>query len=111
MNKRIAVAMSGGVDSTVAVVLLQEQGYEVIGMTLGSGNVLEEAQRLAKKLGIEHHSFQAKELFNEKVIDYFVDSYKAGLTPSPCVSCNMLFKIRSLSVVSNFGMSKCSHKY
>jgi tRNA-uridine 2-sulfurtransferase len=95
--KKIAVAMSGGVDSTVAVVLLQEQGYEVIGMTLGGGNVLAEAQRLAEKIGIEHHSFQAKELFNEKVIDYFVDSYKEGLTPSPCVNCNRFVKFGFLA--------------
>jgi tRNA-uridine 2-sulfurtransferase len=97
---KIAVAMSGGVDSTVAVVLLQEQGYEVIGITLdmlGDGKVLAEAKSLADKIGIEHHSFDVSTLFREEVIDYFSNSYKNGLTPSPCIMCNKFIKFGILA--------------
>jgi tRNA-specific 2-thiouridylase len=98
--KKIAVAMSGGVDSTVAVVLLKEQGYEVVGITLdmlGDGKVLTEAKALADKLEIEHHSFDVSAEFKAKIISYFVDSYKTGFTPSPCIMCNKFIKFGVLA--------------
>ncbi|MCT4575621.1 MAG: tRNA 2-thiouridine(34) synthase MnmA [Alphaproteobacteria bacterium] len=98
--KKIAVAMSGGVDSTVAVVLLKEQGYEVIGITLdmiGDGKVFVEAKKLAKKMNIEHHAIDISKVFEEKIIDYFVKTYKEGKTPTPCVMCNRFIKFGLLA--------------
>lgn len=98
--KKIAVAMSGGVDSTVAVVLLKEQGYDVIGITLdmvGDGKVFVEAKKLAKKMNIEHHAIDISKIFEEKIIDYFVETYKKGQTPTPCVMCNRFIKFGLLA--------------
>jgi len=97
---KIAVAMSGGVDSTVTVVLLKQQGYDIVGITLdmiGDGKVFEEAKALAKKMDIEHHCIDVSEIFGQQIIDYFVNSYKEGLTPSPCVLCNRYIKFGLLA--------------
>ncbi len=112
MPKRIVVAMSGGVDSSVAAALLQEQGYEVIGVTMqlwgkdvcvSSGTRLccsvrdaLDAKAVAKRLGIRHETLELVEAFREHVIDYFVDSYREGLTPNPCIACNTHIKFGSL---------------
>jgi tRNA-specific 2-thiouridylase len=85
--------MSGGTDSSVAAILLLEQGYEVIGITFrfweeGENKHLRDAQRLADQLGIQHISYDARESFRNTVVKYFVDEYLAGRTPFPCVICN-----------------------
>ena len=104
--------MSGGVDSSVAAALLHEQGYDVIGVTLqlwgkdvcaSTGTRLccsvrdaMDAKAVAKRLGIRHEVLELVETFREKVIDYFVDSYREGLTPNPCIACNDHIKFGSL---------------
>ena len=85
--------MSGGTDSSVAAILLMEQGYEVVGITFrfwedGENKHLEDAQRLAKQLGIEHIAYDALEVFKKKIVGYFVDEYLSGRTPFPCAKCN-----------------------
>lgn len=98
-NKKIAVvALSGGVDSSVTALLLQQNGYEVKGLTgkmlndKASENICHNAKKVADKLGIEHFVFDASEIFQKKVVDYFVDSYKTGKTPNPCIMCNQHIK-------------------
>lgn len=86
--------MSGGTDSSVAAMLLQEAGYEVIGVTFrfyeadGSMAYVEEARELAQRLGIHHITFDAREEFRHRIVRYFVDEYLAGHTPVPCTLCN-----------------------
>jgi tRNA-specific 2-thiouridylase len=85
--------MSGGTDSSVAAILLLEQGYEVVGITfrfweVGENKHLEDAQRLARQLGIEHITYDALDIFSKTVIGYFVDDYLSGRTPFPCAKCN-----------------------
>ena len=93
MNKRILLGMSGGTDSSVAAILLQEQGFEVVGITFrfwesGESQHLEDARALAASLGIEHYTYDARDVFKEKIVGYFRDEYLAGRTPFPCVKCN-----------------------
>lgn len=93
MKKRILHGMSGGTDSSVAAILLLEQGYEVVGITFrfweeGENTHLQDAARLAEQLGIEHVVYDALDVFRNKVVGYFVDEYLAGRTPFPCVKCN-----------------------
>ena len=93
MKKRILLGMSGGTDSSVAAILLLEQGYEVVGITFrfweeGENTHLQDAVKLANQLGIEHVTYDARDIFRKKVVGYFVDEYMAGRTPFPCVKCN-----------------------
>ena len=85
--------MSGGTDSSVAAILLMEQGYEVVGLTFrfweeGENQHLKDAQLLANQLGIEHYVYDARDVFREIVVKYFKNEYLAGRTPFPCVKCN-----------------------
>ena len=85
--------MSGGTDSSVAAILLLEQGYEVVGITFrfweeGENKHLEDAVKLAKQIGIEHIIYDARKVFKEKIVGYFVEEYLVGRTPFPCVKCN-----------------------
>lgn len=85
--------MSGGTDSSVAAILLLEQGYDVVGITFrfweeGENTHLEDAARLACRLGIEHVVYDAREVFRRNIVKYFVNEYLAGRTPFPCVKCN-----------------------
>ncbi len=95
---KVLLGMSGGVDSAVSAILLQEQGYEVYGVTLklwGQEKV-EDAEKICKKLGIEHYNIDAKKEFKEYVIDDFICKYKINQTPNPCIECNKYLKFGSM---------------
>ena len=103
-KKKVLVAMSGGVDSSVAVKILLEEGYDVSGatMSLFSKDEIDEncealrdvsdARKVAEKLGIPFYVFDFKEDFNQEVIDKFIDTYLNGKTPNPCIFCNKTLK-------------------
>ena len=109
-EKRVLVGMSGGIDSSATCIMLQEQGYEVVGMTMRTWDVASqfstseqkepdfilEAKALAQKLGIEHHVADVREEFKQVIVKYFIDEYMQGRTPNPCVMCNPIFKERLL---------------
>lgn len=107
------VAMSGGIDSSVAALLLKEQGYDVSGVTLKlydnedlgiddntrtccSVLDIEDAAHVARKLGFRHHVFNFGLLFKEKVMDEFAMAYERGETPNPCIDCNRYIKFSKL---------------
>ncbi|WP_077368596.1 tRNA 2-thiouridine(34) synthase MnmA [Anaerosalibacter sp. Marseille-P3206] len=96
LKKKVVLGMSGGVDSSVAAYILKESGYDVIGVTMSvidcSITSVNDAKLVADKLDIPFHILDFKELFERKVIDYFVDEYLNGRTPNPCVKCNKLIK-------------------
>ena len=96
MTKKVAVALSGGVDSAVTATLLLEQGYDVVGitgkMTCDDDSVINNAKKVADKLGIQHYAYDATEEFNKNVVKYFENSYKTGATPNPCIMCNKYVK-------------------
>lgn len=98
MSKRIILGMSGGVDSSTSVILLQNQGYEVVGVTFAFTPDFDpsDAILVAKKLGIEHHVVDYKKEFKELVIDKFINDYKSGITPNPCANCNRNVKLKFL---------------
>ena len=109
-EKRVLVGMSGGIDSSATCIMLQEQGYEVVGVTMRTWDVTSafsspgqeepdfilEARALAERLGIEHHVADVREEFKQVIVKYFIDEYMQGRTPNPCVMCNPLFKERIL---------------
>jgi len=113
-SKRVIVAMSGGVDSSVAAALLHKQGYEVIGITMKTWGFMEvggapkhesgccsldaifDAKNVANSFGIPHYTVDFTKAFEEAVIDNFVDEYLNGRTPNPCVVCNRKIKWEEL---------------
>ena len=110
-DTRVVVAMSGGVDSSVVAGILKREGYDVVGMTLqlydhgaathraGSccaGRDIDDARRVAETLGIPHYVLNYEDRFRKAVIDPFAQSYVAGETPIPCVSCNQTVKFADL---------------
>lgn len=97
-EKRVLVGMSGGIDSTATCLMLKEKGYEVVGLTMWVwGDEPDEARRLADSMGIEYHIADEREGFRQTIVKYFVDEYRSGRTPNPCVMCNPLFKFRILT--------------
>jgi tRNA-specific 2-thiouridylase len=96
--KKVLVGISGGVDSAVTVHLLQKQGYEVVGLYLKMhedvphDENIAKIEKLAKLFNIEYHIEDITESFKKKVFDYFIESYKNGLTPNPCAMCNKEIK-------------------
>lgn len=113
MKKKVVVGMSGGVDSSVAAYLLKEQGYDVIGVTMhiwqdesthasekSEGccglQAVEDARRVAEHLDIPYYVMNFKEEFKKNVIEYFVEEYRHGRTPNPCIACNRYVKWESL---------------
>jgi tRNA-uridine 2-sulfurtransferase len=108
---RILVAMSGGVDSSVAAALLVERGYEVVGVTMQlydhgaaigrkgaccAGQDIGDARRVAESLGIAHYVLDYESRFRKEVIEDFVETYSRGETPIPCIRCNQRIKFRDL---------------
>ena len=110
-DARVVVAMSGGVDSSVTAGLLKTAGYDVVGITLQlydhgaamqrkgtccAGQDIHDARRVADQLGIAHYVLDLESRFREAVIETFADSYLAGETPIPCVTCNQTVKFADL---------------
>ncbi len=99
--------MSGGTDSSVAAILLKEAGYEVTGVTFrfyelnNSTEYIEDARVLADSLGIEHLVYDAREVFKDKIIGYFIREYMAGHTPVPCTVCNNVLKWSLLARIAD----------
>ncbi|PIU78930.1 MAG: tRNA 2-thiouridine(34) synthase MnmA [Candidatus Moranbacteria bacterium CG_4_10_14_3_um_filter_44_15] len=97
--KKVIIALSGGVDSAVAAALLKKQGFEVAGVFFrffSSRTSSFQAKKISKKLGISLKIIDARKEFKKRVIDYFIASYKKGLTPNPCVACNKEMKFQVL---------------
>ena len=98
VKKKVLLGMSGGTDSSVAAMLLIDSGYDVVGVTFrfyekdGDQTHLEDARALSARLGIEHITYDAREVFRKEIIDYFVKEYLAGSTPVPCTLCNNYLK-------------------
>lgn len=97
-SKKVCVAMSGGVDSSVVVYLLKKEGYDVVGATMRlidsseTDKSINDAKNICNFLGIKHYVFDLREEFRKIVISNFIDAYKNGTTPNPCVVCNKYFK-------------------
>lgn len=98
---KVAVGLSGGVDSAVAAYLLKKQGYEVMGITLllkptDSSDDVADAAAVAEAIGIEHRILDRRDFFREKVISPFADEYVNGRTPNPCIECNQTVKFGTM---------------
>lgn len=100
MNKKVMIGMSGGVDSSVAAYILKEQGYDVSGVTMSlcgdNSPDIADAKCVAEKLGIKHFRVDMSETFSHTVIENFVECYKNGETPNPCIVCNKHIKFGAM---------------
>ena len=97
-NQKVLLGMSGGTDSSVAALLLQDAGYEVTGITFrfyekdGNAEYLDDARELCRRLGIRHITYDVRQEFQQRIIRYFIDEYMKGRTPVPCTLCNNYLK-------------------
>ncbi len=109
---KIAVAMSGGVDSSVTAALLKKQGHHIIGITACFFNhpdfdntmyieSLEDAKRICADLGIDHHTYDLSGKFSKEIVDPFCASYLSGKTPNPCINCNRKIKFKELMKITD----------
>ena len=96
--KKVLLGMSGGVDSSVSAILLQKEGYEVIGITMALSKETDDtdAKAVCKELGIEHHFVDLKSEFKKYVIDNFIKCYANAETPNPCIECNRKLKFGAM---------------
>lgn len=112
-TQKVVIAMSGGVDSSVAAAILVQEGYDVVGVTMQvwpttsaaedrfsrtccSLSAVEDARRVAARLGIPHYVLNFRDVFQEMVIDNFIEEYRRGRTPNPCLRCNRFVKFEAL---------------
>lgn len=103
-NMNIAVAMSGGVDSTAVMLRLLEENHNVIGLTMkliqtqndNAEKNIEDARKICEKFNVKHYVIDLIDVFNEKIVKYFIDEYLDGRTPNPCLFCNPLIKFKLL---------------
>lgn len=105
-KKKILVGMSGGVDSSAAALILRDQGHEVAGLTFelwdsedgtcGTKNDVRDAAEVCRVLGIPHFVVDFRKEFRQQVMERFVQDYRHGLTPNPCVDCNRTIKFGRL---------------
>lgn len=103
MKKKVVIGLSGGVDSSVAMQLLKEKGYECVGVTMKvwEETETEDARALAEKFDIPYYVVDFREQFKVKVKDYFVNEYLSGRTPNPCTVCNRYVKLEALYSVAD----------